>query len=87
MKDTRHDEVKCVRCGHLLDCATSIEGTPSPQEGDVTVCAYCNCVMEYTEGLRLKEASAETLAMIDLTHLQKAHKLAYLFQDHLEKKK
>lgn len=51
---------RCPTCSMLMDGATNVQpgerGSPSP--GDVTVCAYCATMLQFTDGLALRELSS-----------------------------
>ena len=49
----------CPSCHRLLDGFTSINNDKHPQPDDVTMCAYCDTILQFTDGLGLKIASQE----------------------------
>lgn len=57
------DAPVCPMCKKILDgwTATEEEGNTGPAEGDVTVCLYCQAVLQYN-GLELILAPAEVVA-------------------------
>lgn len=57
------DAPVCPMCKKILDgwTATDEEGNTGPVEGDVTVCIYCQAVLQFKD-LGLVLASAEVVA-------------------------
>ena len=51
----------CPTCKHLLNGYQAVEHTCKPTPGDVSVCCYCNEVLEFTEDLNLKVASPDSI--------------------------
>ncbi len=72
----------CPKCDSKLDGYTALtEGTP--RDGDLTICCYCSCVLEFTFNLTLIEAREETLKDLDedtRNNLKKASEFAKLMQ-------
>jgi hypothetical protein len=52
----------CPACAALLDGASGLGHDSSPMAGDLTVCAYCRALLQYTEGLGLRLAPEEELS-------------------------
>jgi hypothetical protein len=47
------DENYCPTCESMLDGATATDGkTTQPQPGDITICAYCTEVLEFTNNMK-----------------------------------
>lgn len=47
---------QCPGCGAMLDAHANTTGNERPEAGDATVCAYCRCVLVFTDnGLRYPE--------------------------------
>lgn len=65
----------CPHCKKRLDGFAHLEGKATPSVGDITVCAYCSSVLEFTSGLKLKFAAMEGLENIDFPLLQQAHRV------------
>lgn len=43
---------KCPKCERNIDGATGlVEGTPGPEEGDLSICAYCLTMLVFNEDL------------------------------------
>jgi len=42
----------CRSCGHLLDAASGLEGTPKP--GSVTLCIRCGTIHLFTPKMRVR---------------------------------
>lgn len=57
--------IKCPikDCGRTLDAASG--GSLSPMPGDVTVCAYCQNWLIFTEDRQLREITEEEIADLD----------------------
>jgi hypothetical protein len=53
---TRHVETKCPTCSKKLDASN---GPGAPEEGDLSVCAYCLTMLRYGPGLALRELRPE----------------------------
>lgn len=49
----------CLGCGHVSDMAFPINGPTSPQEGDVTVCAYCAEIMVFNHDGSVRKPAEE----------------------------
>ncbi len=54
----------CPACRSTLDGATGVGHDEKPTAGDVTVCAYCFVVLEFTESLQLRELSTDELQQL-----------------------
>ncbi len=71
------DAPACPRCKKILDGWTATEeaGNTGPAEGDVTVCAYCQAVLQY-DGLGLILAPAEVVVEVsyEVSRIQNAIK-------------
>jgi hypothetical protein len=66
------DELRCLRCNHILNGAGSIESEQQPQKGDLAVCVMCNCLMIYTAKLKLRNLTdAEVTELGRATELQR----------------
>lgn len=68
-------ESKCPRCHKEVDSAENFEDeTLAPKEDDVTVCIYCQAVLQFNEDLSLREASTEAIAecMTEISIIQNA---------------
>ena len=69
---------KCPRCRTGLDGWTGMKPGTAPRPGDVTVCALCSTVLQFTKGLGLKRAPAEVIAEVtfELSRAQRIVKKA-----------
>lgn len=58
----------CPACGTLLDGADCPREEPSPQPtpGDLTICAYCQSVNQFTETLTLRRLPPEDFSQLDI---------------------
>ena len=56
-------EMRCPSCHASLDAARAPDGRRKPKPGDVTVCGYCQSVLQFTV-LGLAIASDEVLIAI-----------------------
>lgn len=59
----------CPGCGKKLDYATGVgvagdSGPVTPEEGSVTICAYCNNYAVFDAQLHLREATEADLAKL-----------------------
>lgn len=64
----------CPHCKYVIDGFTSLEGKDAPGEGDISICAYCQTVLEFDGNGGLKFATADALAEVNFPVLQKAHR-------------
>tara|TARA_R110000868_G_scaffold217359_4_gene467442 strand:+ start:375 stop:671 length:297 start_codon:yes stop_codon:yes gene_type:complete len=49
-----HQDNKCSNCGTALDAATSLQDEYSiPNEGDISVCAYCGQMGKYDSEMKI----------------------------------
>ena len=49
----------CPSCNRIVDGFTSLNHDQHPLPDDVTMCAYCDTILQFTDGLGLKIASQE----------------------------
>lgn len=62
MTTTQLPPCKCPTCDTILDAATSTDGyDTTPKAGDVTVCIYCNDVLEFTDDMEFIHVDIKTL--------------------------
>jgi hypothetical protein len=55
-------ECACPSCGIPLDAASGVsDADAQPETGDITVCFYCNTVLEYTGDMDLVAVDIMTL--------------------------
>lgn len=67
----RMPESVCPHCEEPLDGATSIEVTnievsSMPEQGDISLCAYCGEILEFDKNMQLILVKATTWAEMDL---------------------
>lgn len=64
----------CTRCEKTIDACTGISGTNAPEEDDITVCFYCQHVMQFNKDQSLRDASPEAIeeTMLELSRIQNA---------------
>jgi hypothetical protein len=55
----RAPECKCLECGKLIDAATGLNQSHRPKPGDYAVCLGCGHVAAYTDGLTLRQLTAD----------------------------
>ena len=52
----------CPKCDMLLDAATDLsDPNNEPTPGDVTLCLYCDALLEFDEDMMLKEINIKEL--------------------------
>lgn len=52
----------CPKCGVSLDAATDASGGDAePRPGDVTICFYCQSVLEFTEEMEFEKINIKDL--------------------------
>ena len=74
-------ETHCPICECKLDDASAMQEGTVPKPGDVTICLYCQGVLEFDENMDLIEANYETLIELDLVHLSRAHRIVNKFHE------
>jgi len=58
----RLEPCKCPGCGVPLDATTDpSDQNATPEPGDVTLCFYCETLLEFDEQLELREIDIKTL--------------------------
>lgn len=72
-----HEETACPGCGALLNAALPMEGQEGPKAGDVSICAECGSLLEYTaQGVKaLPEETWEGLSVEKRGRLRYAQEL------------
>ncbi len=55
---------RCPACAATLDGATGAEGT-RPEPGNLSICAYCQALLEFDETLHVRMIRPETLDMLN----------------------
>jgi hypothetical protein len=61
--------VKCPKCGHCLDAATSVEKENLlPKEGDLSVCIECASLLMYEEGYFLHLITEKELSELRMNN-------------------
>jgi hypothetical protein len=77
-KTTRTKDNSCPCCHANIDACSSIEGEQIPEEGDVSICAYCGTILEFAKELTLQIATNDTLRELPedmMVHLLKIQKV------------
>lgn len=59
---------KCLDCKQLLWDNMPIQ---QPSKGDISICAYCGCIMEFTVNLNLKRPLEITKEAAEASYLVK----------------
>ena len=75
---------QCPSCNKLLDGFTSIQLGHEPKPGDISVCLYCRKVLEFTNNMKLKIASADAVEECGLLDLSKAQLVSKRFLNNHE---
>ena len=85
MKNRLDNKPHCPKCDSKLDGFTGVtDDDARPESGDITICAYCSCVLEFIDtdnGLGYKEASYESIVDAGLFEISQAHNLANALRD------
>lgn len=71
----------CPRCSGILDGYTAMDLDSTPRPGDVSVCAICLAVLEFTDDLMLVEATVETIEDAGLLEVSEAVNAARRYRD------
>lgn len=72
----------CPACGKIMDAATNLVDSGAPRQGDLSICLYCQALLQFEADGRLKMLPAEVLADIarrqpkTYVFLRKAQQLA-----------
>ena len=69
--DTR---ANCPTCKKLLDGYTAVDHDHKPQAGDVTICTYCNEVLQFNDDMSMKLASAEVIEECGLLEISRGQR-------------
>lgn len=69
----------CPGCNHLLDGLTGVDHDRQPSPGDVTICAYCNEVLQFTDDMSLKLAPPEVIEECGLLQISRGQRQARAF--------
>lgn len=51
----------CPECGNHLDAVTAVSEDASPKPGDLSICAYCGCMLQFDKDLLVEPISEEAL--------------------------
>ena len=85
MNNRLENKPHCPKCGEKLDGFTGVTDPESmPHAGDVSICAYCSCVLEFIDtenGLGYKEASYEKIMSAGLLDISRAHNMVNEFRN------
>lgn len=64
--DHRVKEANCPGCGERLGAATNLVSEGAPETGDLTICLYCQELLQFLPGGDLRIASPEAWADLAL---------------------
>jgi len=73
----------CPKCGITLEATTIVVGRKELRRGDVTVCAYCQTVLVFEDGGKLRKITNEELEQLArnrpvlFAHLVKLRRIAW----------
>lgn len=73
MKTGRLDsKPECPTCHKLLDGFSAYYDHEQPKPDDVTICAYCRDVLQFTNGMTLRKANPEVIeeVMLEVSQMQ-----------------
>jgi len=67
-------ETACTRCEAKIDACTGTTGAKVPVLDDISVCFYCQHVMQFNDDLSLRDASPEAVedVMLEISRIQNA---------------
>ena len=66
----------CPSCRKLLDGFTAVDHDKKPKAGDVTICAYCNVVLQFNDDMSMKLASPEVIEECGLLEISRGQRQA-----------
>ncbi|NIT58395.1 MAG: hypothetical protein GWN00_19865 [Aliifodinibius sp.] len=71
---------QCPSCKAVVDGYTSVncEGTPEP--GDITICVYCNSILQFDSNMKMILASHEVIEECGLLEISRAQNRARRFK-------
>ncbi len=69
----------CPTCKKLLDGFTAVDHDKKPKAGDVTICVYCNEVLQFNDDMSMKLASAEVIEGCGLLAISRGQRQAREF--------
>ncbi|HWN95037.1 MAG TPA: hypothetical protein VNT99_08390 [Methylomirabilota bacterium] len=55
---------RCPACGYAMDCATGLEQRPTPEPHDLSLCAKCGAMLQFSDILVLKPLRDEVFATL-----------------------
>ena len=66
MNHGKTHEIECNGCKNRLDAFTHVgENEEKPNDGDISICAYCGMIGKYADGMtKIKELSKEEMEEI-----------------------
>ena len=64
----------CPTCKKLLDGFIAVDHEHIPKPGDLSICAYCSEVLQFTEDMSFKQASVEAIEEFGLLGLSRAQR-------------
>lgn len=57
-------ECRCPACGRKLEAVTSVGHGHKPKPGDLSVCLYCDCLLQFSGDLTIRALSAEEVSAL-----------------------
>lgn len=57
---------RCPQCGALMDGATGLTGDRAPRPGDISICVYCQEILQFQPDGTLERIPVEVLADLAL---------------------
>ena len=70
----------CPGCKTLLDGFAAVDHDEKPKAGDVTICVYCNQVLQFNDDMSMKPASPDVIEECGLLGIRDANDL-YLAEE------
>ena len=70
----------CPTCKKLLDGFTAVDHEHKPSAGDVTICVYCNEVLQFANDMSMKLASPEVIEECGLLEISRGQRRARKFK-------
>ena len=70
----------CPTCNKLLDGFNSMEKGEKPKPGDLTICAYCSEVLQFTDDMHLKVADHKVIEQVGLLKISQTQGIVKKFR-------
>ena len=77
----------CPTCKKLLDGFTAVDHDKKPKAGDVTICSYCNEVLQFNDDMSMKLASPEVIEECGLLEISRGQRQAREFKARVDMRK